>query len=1567
MIINNLRKLRVFVFTQLLLLLALKLYSQTPTPAALSGNGTENEPYLITNTADWNAFANAVNGGYSYSEEFVKLTANIGTAEIPVTTMVGDLVDAVYYSFKGTFNGDNHTLTFHYDFTELPSSQRLNRVAPFRYINGATIKNLRVAGDINMDKPYAGGLFCVNDIYEDSRSSITNCIVSVDITGYKDNCGGFAATASNTTFTDCVYNGRLNIGRNSGGFSSQGNKKTIIDNCLCAPAEDSEIWSRSGNFVYNKNVVITNSYYTLLPNETQSLLTQGTRAYTSEPPAEPAVFTHYRTLIDGNNYYVEGNATIINLPDGYDYTGSVIPVTYGMTFEGTALTETTDFIASFTPSPVKEIGDYTLTLSGNNSNNYYGSVSQTFTVIDGHLEGGGTAEDPYLIENEHDWSVLTNRVDYGTGCDSYYKLAADLIINDPSPNNTIIGTTDHPFTGHFDGGWHTLNITINRTGIYAAPFGVVDGATIENLKVVGTISTDNKFAGGIVGWVNNTETNETHINNCISAVNIESSVDGDGSHGGLAGQVESGLLRFENCAFEGSITGDKTDKCAGFVSWRQGEVEYEDCTMAGTISVHDNPSIADNTANFHRHGEGSFTKAYYITPSAQIVLQGTEITSSATAPDDGIYRKYTVSENDYYVPGGIISGMEITTFSYSGEEITLAPTITYYGWTLVKDTDYSVDLTYSVTEEGDYSSTDKIQEAGYYKMTVTGINKYGGSIVYNIRVIDINSWAVLKETLAAGSGTITIHNDLSDASNVGALVVSHNMVLDLNGHTLNRNRTAEEADGYVIKVESGASLTIINGTITGGWNSGSGGGIYSEGALTLNGVVVVNNNCHVLGGGIYCNGGSFNMTGGGVLRNQTTHDGSHAGGGGIHVEMVTEFVMNNVTVTENQTVSKGGGIRFHIGNKQMYINNCTITKNVSKENAQSKGGGIYFESSDNNGRLNVNGGLICVNTVSTEGGGVYVNRGIVSIKDCELLGNVSGGIGGAVSVYGTNSKIIIDGCGINGNSSANGGGGVYVHDNGAAIEVQGEARIIGNTGTTPRPNNLYLAKNDGVITVVGSLPGAVIGVSRNGTGVLTSGLGSYGTVANFISDSQTRSVILNEGEAYLQNYYIWGVTEGWPNLDGITKEDENYIINAVVAIPENSVATANSITTGVGLLIIEDGGQLVTGSASSAKTRMKKTIEGTTADDNGWYLIASPVANPNIASATNLITTGEQKYDLYRYNEASDLQWENYRAGHADFTTLENGRGYLYRNLNDCVIEINGDLNAADVDYTLSYTSSSELKGFNIIGNPYSHTIYKGASTSAIPNGSLLEEKYYTLSQDGEWVLTDDGTAIAPMTGILVQATGAGVLTMKNSTEGQVTPSRSSDGKNIWVTVANGNYEDRACVEFKEGRGLNKIAHQNNDVPMLYIRHNDEDFASVDVNPAERSLNLSFEAKTTGYYTLSMQTQGEFGYLHLFDKLTGSDVDMLQEKEYSFIGSVADNADRFLVRLGSSTSSGTDVFAYQSGDDIIVEGEGELQVFDVMGRMVATQQINGVQSVNGLNNGVYIFRLEGKTQKIVVR
>ena len=98
---------------------------------------------------------------------------------------------------------------------------------------------------------------------------------------------------------------------------------------------------------------------------------------------------------------------------------------------------------------------------------------------------------------------------------------------------------------------------------------------------------------------------------------------------------------------------------------------------------------------------------------------------------------------------------------------------------------------------------------------------------------------------------------------------------------------------------------------------------------------------------------------------------------------------------------------------------------------------------------------------------------------------------------------------------------------------------------------------------------------------------------------------------------------------------------------------------------------------------------------------------------------------------------------------------------------------------------------------------------------------------------------------------------------------------------------------------------------------------------------------------------------------------MLANDSYTFVGSSTDDKDRFEVVLrynADPASTPTETFAYQSGSDIIVTGEGELQVFDVMGRMVMTQHVSGVQTVEKPSQcGVYILKLNEKTQKIVIR
>ena len=96
------------------------------------GNGTEQDPYIIANANDWIALQKYVKDGCKTEGVYWRLGA-----DIEETDMVGTNANP----FSGTFDGAKHTLTFNADDYQ-------ERTASFRYINGATIRNMHVAGSI---------------------------------------------------------------------------------------------------------------------------------------------------------------------------------------------------------------------------------------------------------------------------------------------------------------------------------------------------------------------------------------------------------------------------------------------------------------------------------------------------------------------------------------------------------------------------------------------------------------------------------------------------------------------------------------------------------------------------------------------------------------------------------------------------------------------------------------------------------------------------------------------------------------------------------------------------------------------------------------------------------------------------------------------------------------------------------------------------------------------------------------------------------------------------------------------------------------------------------------------------------------------------------------------------------------------------------------------------------------------------------------------------------------------------------------------------------------------------
>ena len=98
------------------------------------------------------------------------------TSDISVSTSAGSCNaadDTNYKPFSGTFDGDGHTLT-----VNLSNQSRFG--APFKCVEGATIKNLRTAGKVdgtgNENGKLLSGLVGIsfgNTLIKGCRSSVT--------------------------------------------------------------------------------------------------------------------------------------------------------------------------------------------------------------------------------------------------------------------------------------------------------------------------------------------------------------------------------------------------------------------------------------------------------------------------------------------------------------------------------------------------------------------------------------------------------------------------------------------------------------------------------------------------------------------------------------------------------------------------------------------------------------------------------------------------------------------------------------------------------------------------------------------------------------------------------------------------------------------------------------------------------------------------------------------------------------------------------------------------------------------------------------------------------------------------------------------------------------------------------------------------------------------------------------------------------------------------------------------------------------------------------------------------
>ena len=326
------------------------------TPAWLNHAGTENDPYTMTSTADWNEFANFVNNGINFSGKYIKLSSDIS-----VSTMVGASHDK---SFQGTFDGDQHTLTFTKGLAATPFAE--DYCAPFRHVKNATIKNLHVAGEIYTSAMKGAGL--VGESH--GALTIENCRSSVAINSSKKGDGthgGFVATLSgkdnDIRIDGCIFDGSFATTNGTigcGGFIGWPvYNKPIIKNSLMKPTSVAPgmLNNTFARWHTTYEPSITQSHFIAVDNLPGN---QGAQIYVTAPTPKNEIYKHL-TAIDGNKYYtlcmVSGVEIYYQLVEGTSL--SLSP--FVTAADSTVLKKGEDY--TYTPETITAKGEYTMTIT----------------------------------------------------------------------------------------------------------------------------------------------------------------------------------------------------------------------------------------------------------------------------------------------------------------------------------------------------------------------------------------------------------------------------------------------------------------------------------------------------------------------------------------------------------------------------------------------------------------------------------------------------------------------------------------------------------------------------------------------------------------------------------------------------------------------------------------------------------------------------------------------------------------------------------------------------------------------------------------------------------------------------------------------------------------------------------------------------------------------------------------------------------------------------------------------------------------------------------------------------
>ena len=508
-----------------------------------SPDGEGQEAVEIASAADLADFAARVNSGQTSLCAVLKADIDFSGY---TNTMIG-----TGSQYKGEFDGAGHSIRLN-----LARSQE--NAALFCYLGGY-VHDLTTTGSITTSAKYAGGIAAQteNATIERCQSRVT---ITSTVNGDGTHGGIMGLSNKGTTVRDCLFAGSILGTRTNccAGVSGWANGATSISNCLITSrftvkTGGSDLLSRNSTNVTSSNNYCQAGWDAANDCGDMTVLTA------DQVGGGEACF-----LLGGR----QPGSTAWRQTLGSDET-PVPDASHGIVYSASRL--------HCSGEPYLSFGSFTndASLNAQDGHDFRGGVCEVCGYFD--AETLPRDERGYFLIGSPEMLEMFARM-VGEGATDICGVLTDDIDFTGYPS-TMIGES-RTYGGTFDGAGHTVTVALKRDADYAGLFCHLSG-TVRDLTLRGTITTSRKYAGLAANLAGG------KLIRCQSYIDIVGTVNGDGTHGGLAGLFNEGpdFPQIQDCIFAGSISGPAVDCCGGLVGWATSIGFISNSLMAGTMNL----------------------------------------------------------------------------------------------------------------------------------------------------------------------------------------------------------------------------------------------------------------------------------------------------------------------------------------------------------------------------------------------------------------------------------------------------------------------------------------------------------------------------------------------------------------------------------------------------------------------------------------------------------------------------------------------------------------------------------------------------------------------------------------------------------------------------------------------------------------------------------------------------------------------------------------------------------------------------------------------------------------------